>query len=297
MIERNSAGGSGPTSSHAVEVEDLDIEIDGVHWHYQAAGSGAPILLIHGLLGYSFSWRHLMPVLARHRRVFAVDLPGAGFSDRPANLDCTLRASAERVLKFLDRVGVEECDLLGTSHGGGVAMFAAALAPSRFRRLVLVAPINPWSGRGTFLSVVLSKPPFASTIVNFAPGVPLLHDFYLRRLFGDTRRMQPGTAEGYTEPLRHPRAFDYPMRILRSWNSDLRGLRSRLYKIADIPTLLLWGSLDGAVYASSATRLAQEFRDAQVVTLDGVGHLPYEEVPDEFNRAVEAFLLKSPSRR
>ncbi len=65
-----------------------------------------------------------------------------------------------------------------------------------------------------------------------------------------------------------------------------------LHKIADIPALLVWGSLDGAVYPASAARLAQEFRNVQLVMLEGVGHLPYEEEPEEFNRTVEAFLMK-----
>ncbi len=273
-------------------VEDQQITIDGIRWHYQSTGSGPALLLMHGLLGYSFSWRNAMPVWGNHSHVLAVDLPGAGFSEYPPGLDCSLRASAERILRFMDSVGIDSCDLLGTSHGGGVAMFAAALAPSRVRRLILVAPVNPWSGRGTFLSIFLSHPPIAPAFSKFAPGLSILHEFYFRRLFGDPSRIRPGTLEGYMEPLRRRGAFDYGLRILRSWNHDLRELRLMLHKIADIPALLVWGSLDGAVYPASAARLAQEFRNVQLVMLEGVGHLPYEEEPEEFNRTVEAFLMK-----
>ena len=99
-------------------------------------------MLVHGLLGYSFSWRHALPVLSEKATVYAVDMLGVGFSDRPPNLDCRFRAHAERLLAFLDGVGITSCDLLGTSHGGAVVMMAAALAPERVRRLILVAPVN-----------------------------------------------------------------------------------------------------------------------------------------------------------
>ena len=119
-------------------------ELDGYRMRYLRGGSGPPLLLLHGLLGYSFSWRFALPALAEKATVYAVDMPGAGFSDRPANPTGGFRAHAERLLRFLDNVGVESCDLLGTSHGGAIAMRAAALAPERVRSLILVAPVNPW---------------------------------------------------------------------------------------------------------------------------------------------------------
>ena len=111
--------------------------VDGCRMRYLQSGSGPALLMVHGLLGYSFSWRFALPALV-----------GVGFSDRPPGLDCRLRAHAERLLRFLDGVGVNSCDLLGTSHGGAVAMMAAALAPERIRSLILVAPVNPWSRHG-----------------------------------------------------------------------------------------------------------------------------------------------------
>ena len=105
---------------------------------YLKAGTGKPLLLVHGLLGYSFSWRFCIPALAEHATVHAIDLLGTGFSDRPAKLDCSFKASARRVVQFMDKTGLGSCDLLGTSHGGAVAMLAASLAPDRIRTLILV---------------------------------------------------------------------------------------------------------------------------------------------------------------
>ncbi|HEY7615219.1 MAG TPA: alpha/beta hydrolase, partial [Terriglobales bacterium] len=217
------------------------------------------------------------------------------FSDRPAGLNCCLRANAERLLRFFDAVGVPSCDLLGTSHGGAVAMMAAALAPERVRRLVLVAPVNPWSLHGRQLAAFLSSSLVAPVFLRVAPLLRLAHSYFLRRLYGDARRIRAGTLEGYSAPFSLPGAFEYGISVLRTWRRDLAELESMLPRIEHIQTLLIWGSRDKAVSSASAGALQRQFANCQAIVFDGVGHLPYEEVPDQFNRAVVEFLYGSPT--
>jgi pimeloyl-ACP methyl ester carboxylesterase len=275
---------------HKFAVEERWINLDGARMRYLCAGSGPALLLVHGLLGYSFSWRFTIPALAQHSSVFAVDLMGTGFSDRPPGLDCSFRASAQRLLRFMDATGIASCDLLGTSHGGAVSMMLAALASKRIRRLILVDPVNPWSVHGKHLSVLLSNPLVAPIFLKLAPRVRILDEFYHRRMFGDPRRIPPDSLEGYRKPMRISGSYEYGLAVLRSWNRDLKELESVLPRIADIPTLLIWGTSDTAVAPASAHQLQQRLQDCRLVMLEGVGHLPYEEVPDEFNRTVTAFL-------
>jgi len=274
-------------------LEDHWITLDGARMRFLRAGSGPDLLLLHGLLGYSFSWRYAIPVLAQQATVHAVDMLGVGFSDRPPGLDGTLRACAVRLLRFLDAAGIESCDLLGTSHGGAVAMMGAALAPDRIRRLILVAPVNPWSQNGASMAAFLSHPAVAPVFLRIAPHLQAAHGYFLRRLYGDPRRIRPGTLPGYSEPFAIPGAFAHGLAILRTWRQDLRDLESVLPQISHIPTLLLWGAEDRAVNPASANRLREVFRDCRLITLNGVGHLPYEEVPEDFNRAVAEFLARA----
>jgi pimeloyl-ACP methyl ester carboxylesterase len=285
-----------PTSAEAqprqLAVEECRVSVEGVGWRYQRAGSGPPLVLVHGLMGYSFSWRFTIPALAQSATVYALDLPGAGFSERAVDKDSSLGSLGRQLLRFLDAMGLASCDLLGTSHGGGVAMMAAASDPVRFRSLILVAPVNPWSARGKLLSVVLSSPLVAPVFAMAAPRLHFVQEHYLRRLYADPRCIRPGTLEGYTRPLRRPGAFEHGIGILRSWNRDLKDLESALPRISDIPTLLIWGNRDAAVDPASAVRLKTHFRQCTLVMLEGVGHLPYEEAPDEFNRVVMQFLAR-----
>jgi pimeloyl-ACP methyl ester carboxylesterase len=77
-----------------VGVEECWMEIDGARMRYLRAGSGPTLILLHGLLGYSFSWRYTMPALVPYAMVYAPDMLGAGFSNRPAGLDHSLRGTA-----------------------------------------------------------------------------------------------------------------------------------------------------------------------------------------------------------
>jgi pimeloyl-ACP methyl ester carboxylesterase len=278
--------------SPVCSIEDHWITLEGARMRYLRSGSGPALLLLHGLLGYSFSWRYALPHLAGQATVHAVDMLGIGFSDRPRGLDCCLRASAERLLRFLDAVNVDTCDLLGTSHGGAVAMMAAALAPDRIRRLVLVAPVNPWSAQGRWMAGLLSSRLVSPAFLHVAPHLQFTHGYFLRRLYGDRSRIRPGTLEGYSAPFSLPGAFEHELAILRTWSQDLAELKSVLPRIAHIPTLLMWGAADAAVDPASATRLRQCFNDCRVLMLAGVGHLPYEEVPEEFNHSVAEFLAQ-----
>lgn len=295
----NSASNSGTNPPREICPEEKWVTLDAApgnaRLRYLRAGAGPPLLLVHGLMGYSFSWRFTIPVLAQHSTVYAIDMLGTGFSDRPPDLDCSFKASGERLLLFMDKAGLASCDLMGTSHGGAVAMTAAALAPNRIRRLILVDPVNPWSAHGKRLTAFLSSPLIAPLFVNLAPRVRIMDEFYLRRMFGDPRRIPPGSLEGYRKPMRIPGSFEYGLAVARTWNGDLRELELVLPRIAHLPTLLIWGSLDRLVDPASAAQLKQVFRNCRLVMFEGAGHLPYEEVPEEFNRAVAEFLSASDS--
>jgi pimeloyl-ACP methyl ester carboxylesterase len=291
MPDRDSVHQSTITS----DPEELWTAIEGVRTRYLRAGSGFPLILLHGLLGYSFSWRFNIPALAKHRTVYAVDMPGAGFSGRSSQLDCSFRGSALRLLQFADALGLGSFDLLGTSHGGAVAMIATATAnleaSPRVRQLILVAPVNPWSAHGRDLAPLLRRPVITSVVTWGLQNLKFSYSLILRRLYGDPSRIAPGTLEGYSRPYEEPGSFHYPLQIMCTWNRDLDELERAIPTI-DLPVLLVWGSRDTAVSPNSAAVLARYLRNCELRVFPGVGHLPYEEIPNEFNDAVIKFLLR-----
>lgn len=283
-----------PTGS-APEMEERFATVDNLRMRYLRGGAGPPLLLIHGLIASSFSWRFNLAALAPHATLFAVDLLGMGYSDRSPSMDCRLPAAAGRLLRFLDGQKLESADVLGTSHGGGLAMMLAALAEERVRRLILVAPVNPWLRHGRVIAPLLGRVPGGGRLQPLVMRLGPLHRFFLRRQYADPGRVSPGTLEGYLATLQVPGTLAYAQRVLHGWLGDLRELERILPRIAHIPTLLVWGSRDGVVSPASARPLLQSFAHAELALLEGAGHVPYEEVPQEFNRAVIAFLTRPPA--
>jgi pimeloyl-ACP methyl ester carboxylesterase len=259
------------------------------------AGSGPALVLLHGLLGYSFSWRFTLPALAPYAMVYAPDMLGAGFSERPRGIDHSMHATALRVLRFIENLGLESFDLLGTSRGGAVAMAVAAECVKsesrpRLNRLVLVCPVNPYSSHGKRLAPFFGTRFGAAGFRWVTDRMPFLFPFWHGRLYADRSRILPGSLDGYKAPLAIPGLFEHGLSIVRTWTADLRELEELLPSLAPIPTLLMWGSKDPAVYVSSMEPLARHFAQVQKVVFPNIGHLPYEECPEEFNQALIRFM-------
>lgn len=266
------------------------VQVDALRFRFAHAGTGPALVLVHGLLGYSFSWRQVIPSFAGQFEVFAPDLPGAGFSDCDPSLDCRLSSAAKRLLGFLDAAGIDSCDLVGSSYGGTTAMMLAALAPSRVRRLVLVSPANPWSRIGRTRLALLRNPAVAALFPSVAWPMRFLHGYFLRRMWGDPRRITPDIYRGYAAPLHRRGTLEHAIKIVRCWWPDMQELQAILPRISRVPTLLLWGSKDRTVDPASAEPLRRNFQGAQLAVIEGAGHLPYEEFPEEFSRIVTDFL-------
>src|SRR5207302_10681227 len=93
--------------------------VDGHKIRYLFGGSGPPLLLIHGLMGFSFSWSENLAIFAQHFTVFAPDLLNTGYSDR-VELPGDLNHTATLMSEFMDSLGVGQADVIGSSYGGTI---------------------------------------------------------------------------------------------------------------------------------------------------------------------------------
>ena len=282
----------GDPRTQNIEIREEDTFVEGHRMHALVAGVGAPLVLIHGLLGAAACWQPTMRLLAGAARVYAVDALGIGRSERVHGIDGGLQASARRLRLWVDQHHLRSIDLVATSHGGAVAMCFAALFPQRVRSLVLHAPANPFC--------VQSRPQirFAGTMLgrrlaHWLPAGPAwIHSAALLRMYGDPQRLREGSLEEYVTSLRVPGTVEYVLSVLRSWAPDMAALTPLLPRLRKLPTLMLWGAHDRAVSLASATRLRAVLR-APLEILPGVGHLPFEEAPELFADRVLHFLACS----
>jgi pimeloyl-ACP methyl ester carboxylesterase len=271
------------------ETEEF-VRVHGARMRCLITGEGPAVLLLHGLLGTADAWGPATQRLAASSKVYAPDALGIGGSDRVPNLDVSLHATVARMIELMDAKGVGQADIVGTSHGGSVALMLAALHPERVRSLVLHAPANPFSDIADplirFYRSALGRW-FASRLPTVPAGVQSLA---LGRMYGDATRIRNGSLERYIASLRVPGTISYVLSILDRWELDMAALEAALPSVRKVPALLLWGDRDRAVSLHSGERLAEYFDHASLVVIPGAGHLPHEEVPVAFAGAINSFL-------
>jgi 4,5:9,10-diseco-3-hydroxy-5,9,17-trioxoandrosta-1(10),2-diene-4-oate hydrolase len=271
-------------------IEDSFIAVGRVRVHYQRAGSGLPLLLLHGLVGSSLNWRRNITFLAQNSAVYAIDLFNMGKSDRVLGLDASLEATADRVVACMDALGLAQADIAAHSHGGAIAMMLASRHPERVRRLILFAPANPFCDLGRQLIRFYCTTP-GRHLARMVPRIPVwAKSIALSRMYGDPSRIADDTLDGYTVGLGVPGTMDHILQIVRRWYVDMGALRSALGGLIAKPTLLVWGDRDRAVGLSSGRKLQQILPQSQLMVLHGVGHIAFEELPDVCNEAMRDWL-------
>ena len=255
------------------------VDVDGVPIHYIERGSGpAAAVLIHGFLGHTYSFRYLIPELAKDRRVVAVDLKGSGYSGRPQKGDYSLTEQARLVIRLMDKLGIDRASVVGHSLGGEVAMRLAANWPERVEKLVLAASVS--GDRIPSLPVTPLIKPILWLIGR------LFGRRIFRRQFYDPRKATKEVLEAYRRPLRIKGTGHAVYQTLRDMRREKAVESSRI----TAPVLILWASSERILPRWVLSRLRKRFPQAKVVAIERAGHLLLEEQPEQANRAVKSFL-------
>ncbi len=272
------------------QLQEQFVTVDGVRVHYGTAGSGPALVMVHGLVGSVTNWRRNIDELAKDATVYAVDMANMGQSERVKGLDASMAGAADRLARLMEALGLDKADIAGHSHGGAVSMMFAARHPERVRSLILFAPANPFCDLGHVL-VRFYQTRIGRGFARMVPYLPKrLHAVSLRRMYGDPARVTEGSLEGYTDGLRVPGTMEHIMGIVSLWHEDMRILQRELARLAKTPTLLVWGDRDRAVGLSSAGRLQEMLPCSRLVVVEGAGHIAFEEMPEECNRAMHGWL-------
>ena len=257
--------------------------VDGLEIAYTDVGVGPPLVLLHGGMDDSRSWRWQVDGLSDEFRVLAWDAPGCGQSSEPPE-SWRMPEYADCVKAWLDAVGIEEPNVLGLSWGSTIALELCRRHPGTPRSLVLASAYAGWAG---------SLPP--GEVAARLEGVLAAADLSREELL----KGWPGLVSAAASP-------ELVDELASIWADNAAsihpaGYRAMAHSMAEadlreflpqimIPTLLLYGELD----QRSPLRIAAELRDgipqAKLVVIPGVGHISNAEAPNEFNERVRAFL-------
>jgi pimeloyl-ACP methyl ester carboxylesterase len=279
---------AGPTGAWMLraQVTPRLAEADGLHVRYVRGGGGPPLVLVHGIASSIYTWADVLPALARTHDVIALDLPGFGASDIPASF--TGDRYPRVLASFLDGLGLPRVSLVGHSLGGAVASAFAAAYPERVEKLVLVdaagfnlsAQDRPWLLR-------LSGAPGAGALMERLPLRRRLVTLGLRQVFHEDARVTPEKVEEYVAPMARPGAARFMADLLRG--ADSMGLPEAIHRIR-APTLVVWCADDPWVPLEHADRFVDAIPGARRAVIEGCGHMPQEERPQEFVELLTEFL-------
>jgi pimeloyl-ACP methyl ester carboxylesterase len=283
-----------PDPRAAPRFDAWEMDLHGHQVVYRVAGTGPPVVLIHGMVNSSRHWRDVALALAERHTVIAPDLVGHGDSATPRG-DYSLGAHAAVIRDLLSALGIERATMVGHSLGGGVAMVYFWQFPQRVERLALVSS----GGLGRDVSPLLRSAAL--------PGVRAMISLAAHRkvtggLHGAGQRLRDrGSGLGVQlqavaralRPLESPGARQAFLQTLRAV-IDARGQRvsatDRLYLLEAMPTLFVWGERDRTIPIEHGRAAHAQVPHSTFETLPRAAHFPHLEDPEGLARLLLDFI-------
>lgn len=264
--------------------------IDGVEVHYEYyrgkhAKEEPVIVLLHGLVSSSYSFRYLMPLIGKKYPVLAIDLPGFGKSEKSKTFIYSFESYAKLIFRLLQMMQVKNVIAVGHSMGGQVALYMAKNYPDHVKKLVLLSS-SGYLKRVKKHYLYASYLPFSSRVLRWwfqkrDYKDALLHVVYNKNAVDDYAVLE------YTKPFQDEGFYDALIRLMRHREGDLTA--EQLKEIKQ-PALLFWGKEDEIVPLRIGKKLDHDLPQSELVVYEQTGHLVPEERPQEVAQKMLEFL-------
>jgi 2-hydroxy-6-oxo-octa-2,4-dienoate hydrolase len=276
-----------PDSQSSTERPEVGAYVDagGIKTNYLEAGQGPPVVLVHGsgpgVTAYA-NWRLTIPGLARRFHVFAPDMAGFGFSDKPGRYG--MDRWVGQLIGFLDALRLDRACLVGNSFGGGLAIRVAVEHPDRVERLVLMG--------ATGVEFPITEG--LDQVWGYQPGLENMRKImdyfaYSRELVTDElaevryrAALAPGVQEAYSAMFPAPR---------QRWVEAMATPEEKIRAIQH-ETLIVHGREDKVIPLSNAYRLLDLIERSELHVFARCGHWSQIEWAEDFNALLLRFLSR-----
>jgi pimeloyl-ACP methyl ester carboxylesterase len=271
--------------------QDCYIKVGQLNTRYWVVGDqGSPVILIHGIGQYVEHWASAMSALAAHHKVYAIDLPGHGKTDKPPEMSYTLDDLSQFIKDLMSALGIEKAHIVGHSLGGAVSMRLVLRQPASVDRLVLVDS----GGLGREVSMMfrilslpllgemLSRPSLsgsAALLKMFVHDSAIITDELVKQNY--QMNALPGAHQAILKSLRTN---------VNVWGQidnsrDIHGITS-----ISNPVLVIWGRQDNLIPVAHTDIADKGFPIVRVEIIENCGHFPMLEHASEFNKLLLDFL-------
>ena len=278
----------------ATAPQDRTVMAGGLPVSILEAGSGDPVLLLHGLGATKVSFLPTMLALAKDHRVIAPDLLGHGDTAKPL-VRYDAPTYARFVMSLMDALNIERADLIGNSMGGRISLELAMTTPDRVRSVSLLCPAVAFLKRRGMVPFVRALRPELGIVPHRLPHRLVVRS--IRQMFSQPDRLPPSWyaagADEFLRVFRTPRGRAALYASMRNIYLDEpageRGFWVRLERL-DRPSLFLWGDRDRLVPAAFDRHVRRVLPNAASHVLDDCGHVPQFEHPDKTHALIRSFL-------
>ena len=252
------------------------------------AGEGRLVLLVHtpALCGSSYEYRKLFALLARRRRVIALDFLGCGLSDKP-KAEYTAEMFVDQILDALVAFDGEAATVIASSLGAAYAIRAAARAPGLIARLVTIVPTGTSFFELGAAATVLRTPILGESVYNTLVSKRALRTYLHQVLYGEPSSVTPDVLDAYYAVAHQPGARWVPA-ALASGRLDCEVARDLPF--VEAPILVLWGKRSKTNPARNATEFAALAKSAEVEYFVRSALLPHDEEAEAVAERIHAFL-------
>ncbi len=263
-------------------------------WNDDLLNPRGKVLLIHGFCGSTFCWRNNFDTLVTaHYQVYAIDLPGFGYSERSVEINQSQSNRAQIIWGLIDSIDREDTtrwNIVGHSMGGGTAEAVALTRPEKVKSLAIVSGMVFIKNDNVEKTVVglVNHPVYKKILLSYTENNYLSYNKFRREL-KKTYGFLPdsATVNGYLDPLLIDGTAETVVNLLANSNEvtplHADGLKS-------LPVLLIWGKKDRTIRLSTGKKLKRAVPSVELIIIPDAYHMPMETHPDIFNRILVGFL-------
>jgi len=268
------------TEFSSMKIRGVQVHIEHHHIHENRP----TLLLIHGYLSSTFSFRRIIPLIKKHFNILALDLPPFGKAEKCVKFVYSYNNLSKIIIDVLRTLKIKNTIGVGHSMGGQILLYAARNRPDLFQKIILICssgymkrlhPILVYSSYLPYFSLVVKRHLAQQGIWNSLRNV--VYDQYLI-----TEEM----LNGYLEPFQDNRIFQALTKMIRDREGDLT---PHQLQTIETPCLLVWGEEDRVVPLSVGKRLSEDLPNAQFISLKKTGHLVPEERPLDVSKYIYEF--------
>ena len=260
---------------HILTVDDFEI-------FYQDSGRGPGLLFLHGIGASSFSWRFQLNEFSKTHRVVVPDLPGFGRSSKLTNKEYDLISQRDRLIEFIERVGLKKVVIVGSSMGALIALAIAEARPSWVEKLILLGPatepqLAPKGLHQISWSAAFFKPWVGQKTI----------ELIMKTVFVNPDVINKETIAKYSEPYQDTAAIQTFIKSLKTLR--FKKTQQLLPKIL-AKSLILYGQKDASVPQWVVEKLARELPNSHLIMHPDLGHHLHEDNPTWTNAKISDFL-------